>query len=132
MVSLPVVRRKKARVLYLHDGYLGCVRCHQLTYESQKLSGIWKIGGKGIGFSELDRMKENIGRQIYAGKPTKQFIKYKMAEVKSFGGFMGTACAIDAKSGRNAAFWAKDGQTLGQVWQKGQTGGKVAKRAKPR
>ena len=111
---------KKAWVLYLHKDFFGCIDCHKLTYETQKLSGIWKIGGKVVSFSEVDRLKQNIKRKAYAGKATKAYMKYVMAKVKSTHGFMAMASTLDAELDLYDAFWAKTGKPRARFGKKGK------------
>lgn len=69
--GLPCNRR--VSVLYINNGILGCRHCHNLAYESQNRSGLYRYydgGYVGIGF-KIDELEKRIKRPYYAGRPTR-------------------------------------------------------------
>jgi pyruvate-formate lyase-activating enzyme len=68
---------------------LGCRHCHNLTYSSQKISGMSKAIGKLISSREVREIAEEIDRTIYRDKYTKKFSrlmkKYGQYQTRSDG-----------------------------------------------
>ncbi len=62
---------RRVGVLYLGGKHFACRHCYNLTYESQKLSGIWKTFGNVTSAPELDEMEAKLKRKWYAGKMRK-------------------------------------------------------------
>jgi hypothetical protein len=64
---------RRVAKLYLFGKYFGCRHCHQLTYESRKLSGMWKAVGSVISLPDIDERMDKIRTRYYAGKMTKRY-----------------------------------------------------------
>lgn len=64
---------RRVAKLYFLGKYFGCRHCHQLTYESRKLSGMWKAVGSVISLPEIDERLHKIRTHYYAGKMTKRY-----------------------------------------------------------
>ena len=80
---------RRVGVLYKVGDYLACGRCFSVTYESRKLSGVYKKFGV-VNMPELLRQELNFKRLRYKGKPTKKFLRFSkkyekaMALAKTF------------------------------------------------
>jgi len=57
----PECQEKRARLLWLVDGVLGCRACHHITHEDHNLGGLW---GRGILLParQLRRLDERLSR----------------------------------------------------------------------
>ena len=66
---------KRVAVLYKGNDFFGCRECHNLTYKSQKLSGIRKKFGV-INMPELHSELLKIKRLRYKGWPTKKILRF--------------------------------------------------------
>ena len=69
---------KRVGVLYKPPcgEYFTCRHCHNLTYESSKLSGRKKILGKFATLPELEEFRKNTKRVVYNGDFTKRYKRY--------------------------------------------------------
>src|SRR3989344_5712789 len=60
---------RRARVLYLVNGYFGCRHCADLTYQSCRDNGF-------VSIPDVDEVEAKVKRMYYAGKPTKQYKRF--------------------------------------------------------
>ncbi|MDP2638172.1 MAG: hypothetical protein Q8P26_03870 [Candidatus Levybacteria bacterium] len=74
---------KRVGVLYLSNKYFACRHCNDLTYNSRNLSGIFKAAGQVISAPELDKLREQVKMESYAGKMTKRYKSYLKKERKA-------------------------------------------------
>lgn len=74
---------RRVGVLYKGNGYFGCRHCFSLTYEARNQSGYFKTTGKVISIPELEKLRSEIKREYYAGKPTRRYLSYLRKEIKS-------------------------------------------------
>ena len=74
---------KRVGVLYLSDKYFACRHCNDLTYNSRNLSGIFKTAGQVISEPDLDKLRDEIKREHYAGKMTRKFRSYLKKQRKA-------------------------------------------------
>lgn len=74
---------RRVGVLYKAGDYFGCRHCYDLTYNSRNLGGISKAAGQVISMPELDRLREEVKREYYAGKMTKKYKRYLRKQDKS-------------------------------------------------
>jgi hypothetical protein len=74
---------RRVGVLYKLGDYFGCRHCNNLTYDSRKLSGWEKAGGRIISIPELERTEAEVKRQYYRGKMTKKYKRYLLKKQKS-------------------------------------------------
>jgi hypothetical protein len=79
--------RRRISVLYLKAGYLACLNCHNLTYQSRNLSGHRKKLGKVIPMGELNRMQHAIKRYSYNNIPTKRVQRFLKKHHRSVAAF---------------------------------------------
>lgn len=69
---------RRVAVLYLGGGYFGCRHCYNLTYESRNESrgAKFELLFKAITERDkIDKLKEEIKRNSYRGRPTKKQIR---------------------------------------------------------
>lgn len=90
---------RRVGVLYKLGDYFGCRHCYNLTYESRKLSGWEKAGGRIISIPELERTEAEVKRRYYKGKMTKKFRKYWLKKQKSSFKLMAAFGAIEKRRG---------------------------------
>lgn len=73
---------RRVGVLYWKDEEFACRHCHNLTYESRKLSGRFKAGGSLISAPDLDKVGSAVKRFYYNGKITRKYKRYLKMKVK--------------------------------------------------
>lgn len=71
--------QRRARTLYLHNNYIACRHCHELTYKSKN------FGKKSRNYEFIHLMNviptlvgltENLRSRYYDGKPTRRFRRF--------------------------------------------------------
>lgn len=69
---------RRVGVLYKDGDYFGCRHCYELTYQSKnenrssKYHYLFRLLSSQ---KKIEKIRENMGREFYAGKPTKKFKK---------------------------------------------------------
>ena len=91
---------ERVGILYLLNDYFGCRHCHNLTYESQNLGGMWKAGGKHLSLLELQRIEKTFTHKRYKGKYTKRYWRFMKQEAKTLRGFFGAARILDERAAK--------------------------------
>jgi len=72
--------RRRVGTLYLSGKYFACRHCYNLTYNSRNQGGIFKVVGVIISEPYLDELRQQIKREVYAGKITRKFKRYLKKE----------------------------------------------------
>ncbi len=80
---------RRVGVLYRREDYFACRHCNYLTYESKLVSGKFKPFGRIISIPEMKELEKKVKREIYNGKPTKNYTRYKKMETKFWRAFNG-------------------------------------------
>src|SRR3989344_4768911 len=73
---------KRVGVLYMKGHEFACRHCHELTYNSRKLSGRFKAAGNIISIPQLEEAESQVKRMYYAGKPTRKYLRFRRKEAK--------------------------------------------------
>lgn len=74
---------RRVGVLYLGGNYFACRHCYNLTYNSRNLSGYSKVAGQVISIPELEKLRESVRCEYYAGKMTRRYKRYLRKQEKS-------------------------------------------------
>lgn len=74
---------RRVGVMYLGGKYFACRHCYNLTYNSRNLSGVSKLLGQVISMPDLDDLKDQVKRKMYAGKMTRRYQRFLRKEWKS-------------------------------------------------
>lgn len=80
---------RRVRILYQVGDYFGCRHCAELSYYSCNLGGIAKRFGRTLSFPDLEKLRKEIKRTHYRGKPTKKYLKYLKEDDKAETSFAG-------------------------------------------
>jgi len=91
---------RRVGVLYKNGDWFGCRHCYNLTYESRKLSGPYKSYGSIVSFPEIEKIRAEVKRTHYKGKPTRKYKRYLRIEEKSDNAFIGMAMLLDKQVSR--------------------------------
>ncbi len=73
---------RRVGVLYMKGHEFACRHCHDLTYNSRKLSGRYKAAGNIISIPDLEAAEAKAKRMYYAGKLTRNYRRYLHVEAK--------------------------------------------------
>lgn len=73
---------RRVGVLYMKGHQFACRHCHDLTYNSRKISGRFKDAGNIISIPDLEEAESQVKRTHYAGKPTRKYLRYLCMEHK--------------------------------------------------
>ena len=70
---------KRVGILFSCGRYFGCRDCCEIAYYSQMKGGRLK-GTSSVSFPDLDKMRGEIKREYYNGKPTRKYKRYLRME----------------------------------------------------
>lgn len=74
---------RRVGVLYMKGYEFACRHCHNLTYESRKLSGRYKVAGDIISLPDLQRVEDAVKRKYYNGRITRKYERYLRMNAKA-------------------------------------------------
>ncbi|MBI1833986.1 MAG: hypothetical protein HYR90_04135 [Candidatus Andersenbacteria bacterium] len=99
---------RRVGVLYMKGHEFACRHCHDLTYNSRKLSGRYKAAGNIISIRALEAAENAAKRMYYGGKITRKYYRYLRIEAKFRHNWaMNLFTIYDMKEGRDARLLEK-------------------------
>ncbi|MES3005471.1 MAG: hypothetical protein V4664_00840 [Patescibacteria group bacterium] len=98
---------RRVGVLYRIGDYFACRNCHDLTYESRKLSGKFKKLGSLLSFQEIEKSRRLIKRTHYRSMPTKRYLRQMSKEAKAFKAYGGRIILLSDKADQLALKYAR-------------------------
>lgn len=70
---------RRVSILYKSGDYFGCRHCHNIAYESQNLSHLYRMFGRPMSDDKLEKMYANLRQTHYKGQQTKAYLRYLKA-----------------------------------------------------